>query len=400
MTDLLQPTTLHRQEQWRSASLSPNTIVRAFRRMWTEIANERREGNRLSKQIADGAMVRTQTINLVALADSDADLGRVDALVHNLSEFVPSRIIMLLDSHRWDEDLDISAQVEEHPRPLPLSPTRLEMVTVKARHEQLASVALPLLVPELPDYVWCASGTFVDNELIADLAPFSDRIIVDSSLVGEPGVALRYLARLIGEPNTEARLGDFAWTRLTWWRQMVAQFFDTDDALRCLSSVEEVVVEYGEHAASGRSATTSALLVAGWLATRLGWRTPGEEMVRSRDGWKITLRAGERGRSREVVLILRPVWSDDASPSLVSVQMNAGGGSPGSFTVRRTSPETIVTISELPDQAPVERTAYAHDQEDEQLLTAELRMSGYDRIHAEALAFASRLWPEGESVRR
>lgn len=398
MTDILQPATLHLQEHWRAPSLSPNTIVRAFKRMWTEIATERREGNRLSKQLADGAMVRTQTINLVTISDSEGDLEKVDALIHNLSEFVPSRIILLLDSHGWDDDLDITAEVEEHPRPLPLSPTRLEMVTVKARREQLTSVALPLLVPELPDYVWCASGTFVDNALVTDLAPFSDRIVVDSSLVSEPGATLRYLTHLIGEPRSEVRLGDFAWTRITLWRQMIAQFFDTDDALRCLASVDEVVVEYSEHAASGRSATTSALFVAGWLATRLGWRTPGEELVRSRDGWKLTLRAGERGRSREVVLILRPVWTDNPTPSLVSVQLSASGSSPGAFTVRRTSLETIVTISELPDQAPVERTAYALNPEDRQLLATELRMSGHDQVFVEALIFASRLWPDEESA--
>ena len=400
MTDILQPTALHLQEHWQSASLSPNTVVRAFKRMWTEIAAERREGNRLSKQIAADAMVRTQTINLVALADSESDLVQAGEMIHNLSEFIPSRIILLLDNHGWDDDLDITAEVEEHPRPLPLSPTRLEMVTVRARRQQLASVALPLLVPELPDYVWCSSGTFVDNELVTDLAPFSDRIIVDSSLVAESGAALRYLSRLVDESGSNVRIGDFAWTRLILWRQMIAQFFDTHDALLCLSNVDEVIIEYGEHSGSGRSATTSGLMVAGWLATRLGWRSPGEGLVRSRDGWKLTLRAGERGRSREVVLVLRPVWTDEPTPSLVSVQMNAGDVSPGSFTVRRTSPETIVTISELPDQAPVERTAYSLIQEDGQLLSTELRMSGHDQIYVEALAFASRLWPDGENSQR
>ena len=400
MTDLLQPTDLHLQEHWRSPSLSPNTIVRAFKRMWTDIAAERREGNRLSRHLAEAAMVRTQTINLITLSDSEEDLVRVDALVHSLSEFIPSRIIMLLDSHGWDDDLDITAEVEEHPRPLPMAPKRLEMLTVRARRAQLASVALPLLVPELPDYVWCASGAFVDNELVTDIARFSDRVIVDSSLAMEPAAALRYLTALAGDDTSEIRLGDFAWTRLTSWRQMIAQFFDTDDAFRCLSSVDEVVVEYGEHAGSGRSATTSALLLAGWLATRLGWRTPGEGLVRSRDGWKLTLRAGERGRSREVVLVLRPVPLDAPYPSLVSVQMTATSPSPGAFTVRRTSPETIVTISQLTGQPPVERTAYALVQEDDQLLTSELRSAGFDQIYNEALAFASRLWPEEESNQR
>ena len=400
MTDLLQPTTLRRHESWRAQSLSPNTIVRAFKRMWMEIADERREGNRLSKQMVDGAMVRTQTINLVTLSDTEDDLRRVDRLVRGLSEFVPSRIIMLLDSHGWDDDLEISAEVEEHPRTPPLSPSRLEMVMVKARPEQLASVALPVLVPELPVYVWCASGKFVDNELVADLARYGDRVVVDSSLVDRPGVALRYLAELCGQSRTDVRLGDFAWTRLTAWRQMVAQFFDTDDAIRSLHGIDEVVVEYGDAPSGGRSATTSALLLAGWLATRLGWRTPGEEMVRSKDGWRLTFRAGERGRSREVVLVLRPVWSDADSPSLLSVQMTSGGLEPASFSIHRTSPETIVTVGELPDAAPVERTIFAPIDDDPRLLTAELRMSGYDQVYVEALAFAARLWPEEETTAR
>ena len=48
----------------------------------------------------------------------------------------------------------------------------------------------------------------------------------------------------------------------------------------------------------------------------------------------------------------------------------------------------------------MERTAYALVQEDDQLLTTELRSAGYDRIYTEALAFAARLWPDQENSQR
>ena len=104
-------------------------------------------------------------------------------------------------------------------------------------------------------------------------------------------------------PQAVSDINDIAWSRLLVWRQLVAQFFDQPTALDSLDTIEEVEIIYDPISNEGRCGRSSALLMAGWLATRLGWRAPGE-MVSFRDGWRSTLRAGEKGKSREIVLTL------------------------------------------------------------------------------------------------
>jgi glucose-6-phosphate dehydrogenase assembly protein OpcA len=218
-------------------------------------------------------------------------------------------------------------------------------------------------------------------------------VIVDSATFTEPARALRYLADLSLSPGRSLALSDMAWTRLTTWRQMIAQFFDIVANQPCLEAIEDVQILYAARTPNGDSGLTAGLLTAAWLCTRLGWRAPGEELVRARDGWKLTLRAGARGRSREVILTLRSSDNPDAAPSLQSVTLSASGDHSGIFKVERVSEEGVQTTSETP--TPVQRIVYARNPSHAALLAQELREFGADPIYNEALHFAANLWPEG-----
>jgi glucose-6-phosphate dehydrogenase assembly protein OpcA len=189
-----------------------------------------------------------------------------------------------------------------------------------------------------------------------------------------------------------------AWTRLSSWRQMVAQFFDVPAHLDCLYQTEEVIIECAKRDDQGRSGITCGLLAAGWLASSMGWRAPGEELVRSKDGWKLTLRAGERGQSREVVLLLKEISKVSVSPSLISITISSGGTAPGTFTVRRTGDETMTTVSTTGTSGTGERTIYSASRDEAKLLGNELRQFDRDPVYELALRFAANLWPAGVVV--
>jgi len=234
--------------------------------------------------------------------------------------------------------------------------------------------------------------------VLDELADQSDRVVVDSSNATDPSVALNYLGQLIDDGGSELRVSDMAWTRLSSWRQMIAQFFDVPHHLASLHAAEQVVIEYATRDDQGRSGITCGLLCAGWLASCMGWRAPGEELVRSRDGWKLTLRAGQKGKSHEVLLYLRPMERIAHSPAVVSVSLTGGPEAPGSYTVRRTSPETLTTISETPMGGKAERTIYAASRDEARLLGIELRQFDSDPIFEQSLRFAANLWPSGEDA--
>jgi len=90
MTEMLPPPPLNRSDRWQSSSISPNTIGRKLSEMWADIAAERRSGNRLSRAMADYASMRTQTVNLVVVTDSDARHDELAQLVTNLPDVTPA----------------------------------------------------------------------------------------------------------------------------------------------------------------------------------------------------------------------------------------------------------------------------------------------------------------------
>ena len=392
------PEALVREVWWQASSVDAGTVDRTLQRLWSEIADGRHRVTGRTRAAVDGALMRTRTLNLIAIADTPEDADRIKQVVTELSEFFPSRTVILIRHgvSNFGEGLQVAVSVKELPTKRAQAPIRFETITVAApgdREELLASVASPVLVPELPDFVWCPSASPAGSALLQELLPITDRLIVDTSLTDDPSTTLPYLATTVAKEGDGLAMSDATWTRLRPWRQTIAQFFDQSTTQPYLERIEDVVISHAGRGEDGRSGLTAGLLLAGWLATRLGWRAPGEELVRSRDGWKLTLRAGSRGRSREVILTLKQTDDPAAAACLKSVAIEAGGDAPATFQVERVSDEGIQTTGGGP--APVSRIVYARTPDDGRLLSMELREFGSDPIFEQALAFAANLWPEG-----
>ncbi len=398
MTDLLQPVAITRSEHWEADQINPGDVRGVLNRMWGEIAAERRSGNRLARAVADAASMRTQTVNLVVISDGNTNHSDPAQLVTHLPDFTPSRVVILTSQVGWAQTLKVGVDVEERPNKPPHAPTRIEVISVRGRGERLASVATPLLVPELPDFVWCTTPEFAQDPVLDELSEQVDRIMVDSSASPNPATALNYLVHLVKAGGTELKISDMAWTRLRSWRQMVAQFFDNPSHLTCLYETEEVIIECAKRDGTGKSGITGALLAAAWLSYCMGWRAPGEELVRSRDGWKLTLRAGQKGQSREVVVVIKEVVDAASAGGLSAIRLNSGTTASGTFLVRRTGPDTMTTVSETPHAGISERTIYSANPDQADLLSRELREFDSDPVFEQSLQIAANMWPTEATV--
>src|SRR5204862_6409631 len=93
-------------------------------------------------------------------------------------------------------------------------------------------------------------------------APRAQAVLVDS--FDEP-VWREAIARACAL-SAHAYVVDLAWLRSTPWRERVAAAFDPPRRRGELDALTAVAVRH--HPAS----TVAALLLAGWLASRLGWR--------------------------------------------------------------------------------------------------------------------------------
>ncbi len=393
---------------WQAEVLDANAITREMNRLWSRFGGERRgtrtepDGESGSGSRPASVLTRASTLNLIAVARSRPHALRIEDAVTHLSDLYPSRATILVANPErpptTNGGLDVRVALLEQEADKGRPAVRFECVTVEvsaANERYLASIASPLLVVDLPDFLWWADVALADSELFEDLLVVSDRLIVDSSTFADPTRELRHLASLLCRAQGCPKLSDFAWARVGPWRTLITQFFDPAPARSALDAIDEVAIGY-ERGSDGHGGLTATLLLAGWLGSRLEWQAPGE-LVPARDepgAWRATLRAGSSCRRREVLLTIRPSASPTHAECLADVALAAGGGASGSFRIKRVDDLTLATLSETAGMPPVQRMAYAGALDDAALLAEELREFGRDPVFEAALAFAASLAPD------
>src|SRR5258708_30186205 len=142
-------------------------------------------------------------------------------------------------------------------------------------------------------------------------------LVFDSGTFTNAEQGLTHLAALFSSPHTHAHLFDLNWQQVLAGREARAQVFDHKDVLTMRRAGPEPD-SGGVHSApfqvviTQHESHTEALLLVGWLSSRLGWDlTP-----LAHDRW--VGHAGERGT---VVVNLKSV--EDGLPGLREVDIKA-----------------------------------------------------------------------------
>lgn len=347
----------------------------------------------LWKQAADSgsgekgsAVTRTCVLTLLVVTHSGAGVQHATGTVARLMAWHPHRAIVVNSDPSAEAEL-LDAWVQAHCQmPGPGRPqVCCEQITVEAHGPAVARVhgiVLPLLVPDVPVALWCPRGEPFDDQRFERLTELADRAVVDSATFASPEAGLVRMAGMLSAP---VAISDLSWSRLTPWRELSAQFFDAPAMVPHLAELERVVVEY--EARAGEAADRSqALLLVGWLASRLGWRRAGAMAARG-DGALVEMTRADGGA---VSVELRPAEAkQDALDRLVSLSLVSRRAR---FDVRRgESPDSADAHAQIEGLSPLHRTVRLEHLDEAQLIAYELRLLGRDRTFEDALQVAAGL---------
>ncbi|NTU81130.1 MAG: glucose-6-phosphate dehydrogenase assembly protein OpcA [Chloroflexales bacterium] len=353
------------------------------------------------------AVTRALTLNLVARARDSATADLVSDVVQRLTASHPNRAVLAV--MRPDEaEPRVEAFVQANCLLASQGQPQVcgEQITIDARGAavaQVASLVLPLLVPDLPVALWLPGPAPFDDPLLARLRGVIDRLIVDSREFADPARDLAAMGAFEAAdtkgPGAGPRgpaLSDLSWATLTPWRELTAQFFDTRPLLPHLRRIDQVAISYVPPAGP-RLNPTAGLLLAGWLASCLGW-SPLEDAV-SVEGETVRLHlrrpAVGVGPSaiRLVTIDVRPAAAEaGAAPGIASLRLRAIDGVMADFRVERTGePGHALTAAEVAGHTPISRLARCEEPALAELLAAELRLLSRDRTFAGALRVAATL---------
>ena len=199
-----------------------------------------------------GPILRTSTMTHLVWASPEW-LPQARATLAGLHDRHPARTIFLIPEPRRRRAITASAslhavQVDE------ARDAYAEVLEIRLCGDAIAhpaSVALPLLVSDLPVFCRWRGAPAWESSQLQELVGVADRLVVDSSEWRELPAAYARLGALF----ERIAVSDIAFARTVHWRARLAERWPG------IATVERVRVE---------GPKADALLLAGWLRSRLG----------------------------------------------------------------------------------------------------------------------------------
>lgn len=215
----------------------------------------------------DGTLaLRSSVLNLIVVTD-ESSAPEVTRSVSNLAGRYPARAIVMISDPEGERNVDVGLSAFCNVRGGGGAQVCAEQVTIHAEGppaNHLESLAGPLLIPDLPVFLWYPGAFSPHSPEFAAMADLADRVIVDSAAREDREDSLRELAATIeggGMPAT----GDLQWVGLSPWRSLLADAFAAPERAGELERIEKAEVLYAP------GGECRALLLVGWLASSLGW---------------------------------------------------------------------------------------------------------------------------------
>ena len=336
-----------------------------------------------------GAVMRARVANLMVITPVESRLDNINATVHDLSAAHPCRALVIVTERDADDrDIELFVSSFSHTEG---ARKRLscEEIVLTARGKfvpELPSAALPLLVSDLPIFLWWQDRLVPEDRTFWDFSHAADRLIIDTAESDEPVETLLALGRMLEiEQNEELGISDINWARLTSWRALLAGFYDPPDCKAALEEIENVVIEYSAPEGDTSAVAPQSLLFAGWLISRLGWSLAKRPAVRK--GESIAFQVSWNNRT--ISLELKRVARTDIRPGRLSrAQLNTADKA-ATFVVSRHESglhlETEVTIQ---GSSHPRRVLPVRNRSTAQLLGRELEILCNDSIYTDAVRMA------------
>ncbi|MGE5205422.1 MAG: glucose-6-phosphate dehydrogenase assembly protein OpcA [Chlamydiota bacterium] len=365
-----------------SVAADASSVEQQLRQLWRSEA-EKSEA---------GPVLCSRTLNLLVYCRNFADVERATGLLDPIINQHPCRAIVVSPAAPQSQEeirTEVSAScLTSHAGNRYIGRELISLSAQPSAHSRLVSIVRSLILPDLPVFLWWRDAKLLGGPLFEQLSDLAGRLVVDSGGLDDLTAEWQRIHALVQRPNTA--VSDLAWSRLTSWRNLIAQLFDGPVRAAYLRQLRHIVVEFGNEA-SRPKIPADALLLAAWLARQLGFGNPlpapvehgaeqhaaAWELNRGDSSLRIELRQGKRSGS-----------------GVTAAFLTSGGGERAVFVVARTQDgKGLATRAELPGQTAMRRLVRTGDESASCLVSSELEILGRDILYEQVLRFAGELAP-------
>jgi len=335
----------------------------------------------------ESGVTRVCVLNLIVYATQDEERAKIDALLGEVISHVPSRALVLIADRNSTEaklEAKVSSLCQEESKG---GAKRVcgEQVTIETSGGQVetaASAIEPLVVPDVPVFLWWKDIPHEEDKLFNRLVDLSDRVVIDSVVFDHPHEDLKRLAQIIKERRQYLLVSDLNWGRLTSWRNLLASFWDVADYRPALDQIDNVLIEFDPPDVAPNEIAPQALLLAGWLASCLNWE-PAGEFTREGRSARWMLQSGER----KINVEFRATEDRQDCDGLIATLSLKSVTNDAEFYVGVNETWTkLETSAKIGDSHLVERVVSYEAKSEGQRLSRELSMLSRDAVYERAVA--------------
>ena len=283
------------EDTWSARDTTPEAVEAALREMLRE------------QHATNETLAPARVLNLIVIVDREWK-GEVANRLERVGRYHASRtVVCAVEPGRTTLDARATISHEDPKEGLSVVRESVELDIGPDHLVALTTLVDPVLISEIPTVCWSPHG---HAEVVHALLPVLDVIMLDSDAEGDPGVAFERAEQM----REDAYVVDLAWLRTTPWRERLAASFHLGARRGYLERLLSVEIRHRE------GSTASALLLAGWLASRLGWERLPLTVGRS----EIDLEGAQRRDGGQVAVTLRR--SAQEAPGLAGVTVSCEHG--------------------------------------------------------------------------
>lgn len=329
-------------------------IEKELGRLWEESGDEK---------------TRASLINLAVYNENPGSLESNSSVVRGIAGEHAMRAI-LIEADPGADGSDAEAWISMHcyPRGTKGGAVCSEQISFRLgglAARSLQSVVFSHLDSDLPLALWWQADFHPPVE--GTLWRWVDRLLFDSRDWSNTAEQFALVSAIVSLPEARTVPCDLNWARSLPVRQALAGLFDIPQALPELGRVRHLGIT---HAPDNR---TTALLLAGWLADRLGWHLDSPNSFRDPSGAPVTL-----------------TLCESEGASIASLHLVSEGAS---FEVRRDRDSdqyvTFASGAAIPSSG---RMVRAPREETREILLAELSRGGRHPLYLRAVGAVRSLW--------
>jgi len=366
----------------QASTINVEAIERQLTALWQQA----------SKDEDEGGVTRASMFNLLVYAPSRPAAKALDDILTDVAAARPCRAILIVADSEEPQGT-LTAEVTSKCT-LPSGSSKqvcCEQVTITSASDQLEEVpsaVSPLMLSDLPVYLWWhAEPRLSDKKLFRRLVDLSDRVVIDSTMFPNAESDLALMASVLTHTPRWTAISDLNWARLTAWRALLAGFYDIADYRAHLGDLNRVIIRYAPIRDSS-VIPARALLLGGWLASRLRWTVRPGTAKRSAASASLQL----TGDNRSLTLVFEHTRREIEPGHLALVTLESGGDQAVSFTVRRSADgQRIETSVARDEQKRSQRVIGYEGLSETELIGKELEILGHDRVYEQAVLAAGEI---------